>query len=86
MIRFAGMMPSNEIKIEKEFIDEFNTKIIIQAGDFGWSVLCLAEGSAFYKDELLDAKINFNNAYNEAVNYYGELTEINNEDDIMFRV
>jgi len=86
MIRFAGMMPSNEVKIEKEFIDKFNTKIIIQAGDFGWSILCLAGGSVFCKDELLDAKINFNNAYNEAVNNYGELTEVNNEDNRMFRV
>lgn len=86
MIRFAGIMPSNKVKIQKTFIDEFNTKIIIQVGDYGWSVLCLADGSAFYKDELLDAKINFNNAYTVAVNYYGELTEINNEDDRMFRV
>ena len=86
MIRFAGMMPSNEVKIEKKFMDEFNTEIIIQAGEFGWSVLCWADGSAFYKDELLDATINFNNAYNMAVNNYGELTEINNEDDRMFRV
>ena len=86
MIRFAGMMSSNEVKIEKEFIDEFNTKIIIQAADFGWSVLCLADGSAFCKDELLDAKTNFNNAYNKAVNNYGKLIEINNEDDIMFHV
>lgn len=86
MMRFAGMMPSNEVKIEKKFIDEFNTEIIIQAGEFGWSVLCLAEGSAFCKDEMLDAITNFNNAYNKAVNYYGELTEINSEDNRMFRV
>lgn len=25
MIRFAGMMSSNKVKIEKKFIDEFNT-------------------------------------------------------------
>ena len=25
MIRFAGMMPSNEVKIEKKYIDKFNT-------------------------------------------------------------
>ena len=82
MIRFAGMTPSNEIEIEKTFLDRNNCKINIQAGKNDWTVLCFIDGSTFYKDEHLDTKTNFNNAYEAATDIYGELKEI--ADDIKY--
>ena len=49
MKRFMGMMPKNEIKIEKKYEDDFGFSIIVQAGEHGWSIL-YADGSATYDD------------------------------------
>ena len=39
MNKFFGLIPNNEIEIEKTFIDDCNLKIIIQAGKNGYIIL-----------------------------------------------
>lgn len=45
MKRFFGLMPSEEISIEKSYKDDFGLSILIQAGPNGWT-LALGDGSA----------------------------------------
>lgn len=49
MKRVMGMMPVNEVKIEKIYKDDIGFKIIVQAGERGWSIL-YADGSSMYDD------------------------------------
>jgi len=39
MERFYGVMPSDEVEIEKTLKDENGLDIILQAGPHGWSVI-----------------------------------------------
>lgn len=78
MKRFFGMMPSNEISIEKSYKDKHNLTIIIQAGEHGWTVI-YADGGTNYKDVDDTPENNFEKAYDVAVEALGELTEVQNK-------
>ena len=75
MNRFFGLMPSNEVEIQRKYKDCFDNDLIIQAGQKGWTIVYV-NGSSTYKDEELTAKENFDNAYKYANNELGILTEI----------
>lgn len=61
MKRFFGMMPSDEIKIQKTFVDDLGLKIRIQAGENGWTIL-YADSSSEYADVVDTSLNNFNTA------------------------
>lgn len=61
MNRMFGMMPSSEIKIEKNYKTDLGT-VIVQAGNKGYSVI-FADGSSEYDDIEDTAENNFNRAY-----------------------
>lgn len=61
MKRFFGMMPSDEIKIQKTFADDLGLKIKIQAGENGWTIL-YADNSSEYADVVDKSLNNFNAA------------------------
>ena len=61
MKRFMGMMPSEEIKKSKQFIDSSGLKITIDAGENGWTIL-YADSSSEYKDVVDTTENNFNAA------------------------
>lgn len=74
MERMFGMMPRNEITIEKNYKDTWGARITIQAGPNGWTVIW-ADGSTWYEDETRDAEENFKIAYQKVKDEMGELTE-----------
>ena len=74
MNRFMGLMPSDEVTIQKTFKDRNGRDVRIQAGPHGWTVI-YADGGTNYKDTDASDDENFNTAYNVAVETLGELTE-----------
>ena len=72
MKRFFGMMPSDEIEREEEYLDKYNHRTTIQAGPNWWSIL-YADGSFQYKDETKSTDDNFKEAYDCAVESLGKL-------------
>lgn len=62
MNRFFGMMPSSEIEISKEYIDENGLTIIITAGPHGWTII-YADQSTQYADEDDTSANNFDKAF-----------------------
>ena len=81
MIRFCGMMPSDEIEREERFKDSNDFKITIQAGPNGWTIL-YADGGSMYLDESIGTEENFNKAYEEATNVLGKLTKVEDEEAV----
>ena len=75
MNRFAGLMPANEIEIEKFYKDENNFKVIIQAGKNGWTIIW-CDKSTYFKDETKSVEENFEEAYKEAMLHVNKLIEI----------
>lgn len=75
MRRFLGLMPSNEIVIERVFVDSNNRKVLIQAGPNGWTVI-YADNSCEYKDIVAKAEDNFDAAYRVANDAVGHLTAL----------
>lgn len=75
MIRFMGMMLSNEVKKTATYKDAYGCKVRIDAGPNGWTVYYV-DGSTNYKDETLTTEENFNNAYKVADDNVGPLTPI----------
>ena len=75
MKRFLGMMPRDEVEVEKTYIDDIGYKITIQAGCNGWTIIW-ADGGTTSKDESSDAQKNFDKAYNTAVESLGNLKEV----------
>lgn len=75
MIRFMGLMPSNEITINRYFIDRNKLEIRIQAGPHGWTVI-YADSSTSFEDIDATPEENFAKAYNEAKSTLGDLKEI----------
>ena len=74
MRRFFGMMPSNEIEIEKDLVDSNALYITIQAGPNGWSILW-ADGGSTYKDEVHSAEENYNIALEEVKSHVTIVSE-----------
>ena len=75
MKRFCGMMSSNEITISKIYKDQNGLTVRINAGPNGWTVM-YADGSSDFKDEELPDTQNLKNAYDNAVNHLGKLTDV----------
>ena len=75
MNRLWGMMPSNEITISKRYKDHNGLTVRIDAGPKGWAVI-YADGSVDFKDEELPDTQNLKNAYDNAVNRLGKLTDV----------
>ena len=75
MKRFFGMMPTNEVEIEKKYKDKNDYNVTIQAGPNGWTVLW-ADGGSSWKDEENTAEENFNTALKVAEEAVGTLTEV----------
>lgn len=75
MNRFFGMMPSSEIKIEKQFKVGLGNKVTIQAGENGWTIL-YADSSSEYKDIINTSENNFNNAMEVLKTHFCEVVEI----------
>lgn len=78
MNRFMGMMPSKEVKMEKTFIDDMGLKIIIQAGEKGWTIL-YADASSEYKDVLDTTVNNFNKALGVLKSHFPDIKETETE-------
>lgn len=78
MKRFFGLMPTEEIKIEKSFVDEWGISILIQAGPNGWTI-AWGDGSADWEDVCDTPENNFKKAYTKANNAIGPLKEKKNE-------
>ena len=72
MKRFAGMMPSEEIKKEKHYKCEDGT-IIAQAGPNGWTVIWADHGTN-YKDTVASTEENFQTALKVIEHYFPGLT------------
>ena len=66
MNRFFGMMPVEEVEIERTFVDEEGLKATIQAGKNGWSVLW-EDCSSDYADEEDTAENNYQKAFDTYV-------------------
>lgn len=79
MKRFMGMMPSNEITIEKAYKDKYGLSVTITAGPHGWTVIW-ADGGTNYKDNNDTDINNFNEAYKLAEEKLGKLTLVNNDE------
>ena len=75
MKRFFGIMPTNEVEIEKKYKDKYGYNVTIQAGPNGWSILW-ADGGSSWKDEENSADENFNIALKTAEEVTGTLTEV----------
>jgi pyruvate formate-lyase activating enzyme-like uncharacterized protein len=69
-----GMMPKDEIKIEKVYKDSLGLKIIIQAGDHGWSIL-FADCSSIFKDVDDTPENNFEAALSELKTHISDIEE-----------
>lgn len=74
MNRFFGMMPANQTEVTKHYRDEYNNKIMIQAGNEGWTVI-YADHSCDFDDVTAPVEDNFKTAYTTAVDTLGRLTE-----------
>ena len=68
MNRFFGMMPVDEIEIERTFVDENDLKATIQAGKNGWSVLW-DDCSSDYADVEDTAQNNYQKALDTYLGY-----------------
>lgn len=73
MVRFFGLMPSSCVKKQTVFVDEYGEKIIIQAGDEGWSII-YQNGASQYKDFEASTIENFNYAYEIVKSKFNNLT------------
>lgn len=73
MKRFFGMMPSEEVSIERRFKDFSGLSLIIQAGFKGWSII-YADHSSEYADADRSPEDNFEAAYRVATAAVGHLT------------
>lgn len=79
MNRFFGLMPSEEVEIEKHYRDDNNGLVIIQAGPHGWSLI-YPDDSSNFKDIDAPASENFQMAYDLAIKKIGNLRyEVNNK-------
>lgn len=76
MKRFFGMMPSDEVEIEKVFKETPNSvfRHTIQAGPNGWSIIC-SDGSASFNDESIGTEENFKNALECLMEHYPNAVE-----------
>ena len=74
MRRFMGMMPKDEIKIEKVYKDSLDLKVIVQAGDHGWSIL-FADCSSIFKDVDDTPENNFEAALAELKTHISDIEE-----------
>lgn len=74
MKRFFGMMPRDEVEVEKIFIDKKGLLATIQAGVNGWTVIYeSADCSSKYQDMTCSTEENFNVAYSILINDLGEV-------------
>lgn len=73
MIRFMGLMPKNEIKMSKIFVEPLGLKIRIDAGENGWTIV-YADSSCDYKDEVDTTENNFDKALSILKTHF-EVTE-----------
>lgn len=73
MKRFAGMMPSEEIKKEKHYKCKDGGTIIAQAGPNGWTVIWADHGTN-YKDTVATTEENFQTALKVIEHYFPGLT------------
>lgn len=73
MKRFAGMMPSEEIKKEKHYKCKDGGTIIAQAGPNGWTVIWADHGTN-YKDTVATTEENFQSALKAIEHYFPGLT------------
>jgi hypothetical protein len=76
MNRFFGMMPSSEIKIEKQFRVELSRLVVtIQSGENGWTII-YADSSSEYKDIVDTAENNFDTAMNVLKSHFDNIVEL----------
>ncbi len=75
MVRFFGMMPSNEIEITGVFDDGNGFKIYIDAGKNGWTVMW-ADHSTDYEDIKDTAENNYKRACDRIYQYFRGAKEI----------
>ena len=82
MERFFGIMPVDEIEIEKVFKDspESSCTETIQAGPNGWSILWADHGSTC-KDESIGTDENLKNAIAELKKHFPDAIEVEIDDD-----
>ena len=73
MKRFAGMMPSAEVKKEKHYKCKDGGTITVQAGPNGWTVIWTDHGTNF-KDTVATTEENFQTALKVVEHYYPGLT------------
>ena len=74
MNRFFGKMPSDEVEISKQYIDEYGLTITIEAGPHGYTII-YADGSSHWQDIDQSSEENFDKALEIATNNLGTLFE-----------
>jgi hypothetical protein len=80
MKRMFGLMPANEVEIEKNFLGG-ERKIIIQAGKKGWTIIW-ADGSTDYRNFDDSGENNFNSAISHAKIFFPNIVEIDIDDEM----
>jgi len=76
MKRFMGMMPSSEVKKEKQFKVGVGQLIVtVQSGENGWTIL-YADSSSEYKDVVDTIENNFNEALDVLTTHFSNINEI----------
>jgi len=70
-----GLMPRDEIKIEKIFEVDGGAHVTLQSGENGWTVIW-ADSSTNYEDVKDTSENNFNKALNYLKSYFPEVREL----------
>lgn len=77
MNRFMGIMPMEEVKIIRNYLDGNGFEITIESGNNGYTII-FADGSTMYEDIDDNPVNNFNKALNIAKEKLGKLQLIKN--------
>lgn len=72
----CNLLPIEEVEMEKIYKDQYGSKIMIQAGKHGWTILYGANGDSEYQDVDNTVEDNFKSAYDTVGDSFKPLTEI----------
>ena len=75
MKRFFGLMPANEVTIEKTFETRMGDTIQVQAGPKGWTII-FADSSAEFEDVEDEPNNNLRKAITIAKGYFTDLVDV----------
>lgn len=74
--RFWGMLPSDEIEIEKRYrVGEGQLVVTIQAAKSGWTII-YADGGTSYEDKETSSEENFKKAFEVLNTQFDNINEV----------